>query len=167
MRTSRGMSRDKRIRLLAERDGSGCFYCKKALLDSDITFDHYIPRSAGGSWELSNLRLACQPCNNRKGDSVPDENGVFIRKPREMTRRETWQLRKSKRELRNSICHNCDNGRKVQAGDQCRECGFPPGPDYRPHYLKRRTWECDHLEHWCIACALYTDDERLAGVLTR
>jgi hypothetical protein len=45
-------SRRERIRLLTKRDGAGCYYCKVELMEDQITFDHYIPQAAGGTWDI-------------------------------------------------------------------------------------------------------------------
>ncbi|WP_442942665.1 HNH endonuclease [Nostoc sp.] len=60
-----------RKKLLIERYGYCCFWCSCDLTPLTITIDHYIPLSKGGSNELKNLRLACLPCNQRRGDSLP------------------------------------------------------------------------------------------------
>jgi len=51
---------------LLEKWGRKCAYC-----DADnepLTIDHIHPRSKGGSNRVSNLTLACFPCNQRKGN---------------------------------------------------------------------------------------------------
>ena len=49
-----------------------------------LTFDHVIPRSAGGRTEWSNIVTACRPCNGRKRDRTPDESGMFpLAEPRQ------------------------------------------------------------------------------------
>jgi hypothetical protein len=54
--------------------GWTCSYCSAALAEAPdgktlkATLDHVVPRSTGGSHDLSNLVLACGPCNSRKGD---------------------------------------------------------------------------------------------------
>lgn len=64
---------------LAERDGMTYHYCGVKLLPFDVKsfptnneiqfaqVDHVIPRSLGGTDDLSNLVLCCPPCNVRKG----------------------------------------------------------------------------------------------------
>lgn len=70
----------KRVRrhLRIRTDGLRCFYCQCTLTrapdtDRSVTLDHLVPRSKGGKDRLSNLVLACGPCNRRKGDSTAAE----------------------------------------------------------------------------------------------
>ena len=58
----------KRVQLVC-RDGSFCCYCGCFLLPSERTIEHYVPKSKGGSNSLSNLKLACKPCNQARGNS--------------------------------------------------------------------------------------------------
>jgi len=62
---------------IAERDGWWCWLCGEAIEPDAIgpwqaTIDHLVPRSRGGSNELSNLRLAHRRCNNRRGSHLPE-----------------------------------------------------------------------------------------------
>ena len=52
--------------------GGDCFYCKKSTAKGDATIDHVEPASLGGKGNLSNLVVACKPCNAKKGHSVID-----------------------------------------------------------------------------------------------
>ena len=45
-----------------------CAYCNKT--DIPLTRDHVIPRAKGGSNRVSNLTLACLPCNQAKGSQT-------------------------------------------------------------------------------------------------
>jgi len=69
-------------RNIFERDENTCQYCKKKCDRSDLTLDHVIPRSRGGTSTWQNIVLACVKCNMRKGDKLPNEiNMKLLRKP--------------------------------------------------------------------------------------
>ena len=55
------------------RDHNTCQYCGRTAASQDLTLDHVLPRSRGGSSGWENLVACCRPCNNRKGDRTPDE----------------------------------------------------------------------------------------------
>lgn len=46
-----------------ERDGFKCVYCGSG---NDLTLDHVVPRSKGGSHFPENLACACRSCNSSK-----------------------------------------------------------------------------------------------------
>lgn len=50
---------------LLEKWHRTCVYCGKK--DVPLQVEHIQPKAAGGSNRVSNLTLACQPCNQRKG----------------------------------------------------------------------------------------------------
>lgn len=62
------------------RDHHTCQYCGRRGGAGDLTLDHVLPRSRGGGGSWENLVAACRPCNNRKGDRLPEEAGMKLRK---------------------------------------------------------------------------------------
>jgi 5-methylcytosine-specific restriction endonuclease McrA len=58
---------------LSERDGLWCYLCGEAGTLEELSVDHVIPSSRGGSNLLENLALACFRCNAAKGDMLVEE----------------------------------------------------------------------------------------------
>jgi 5-methylcytosine-specific restriction endonuclease McrA len=67
---------------LLQKWGRQCAYC--GAKDTPLQIEHIHPRSKGGSDRVSNLALACQPCNQRK-DNLPA--AVFLAKKPEVLKR--------------------------------------------------------------------------------
>jgi 5-methylcytosine-specific restriction endonuclease McrA len=61
-----------RVRII-ERDAGMCYMCRRKLPFEEITLGHVIPRSRGGKTIESNLKVACEPCNIRKGNRLVSE----------------------------------------------------------------------------------------------
>lgn len=53
-----------------QRDNHCCVYCGAG---DNLSLDHVIPRSRGGSDDPENLVTACRPCNSSKRDRAPSE----------------------------------------------------------------------------------------------
>lgn len=69
-------------RNIFERDENTCQYCHKKYDRSELTLDHVIPRSRGGTSNWTNIVLACVKCNMRKGDKLLTEIHMkLLRKP--------------------------------------------------------------------------------------
>ena len=60
------------------RDGHVCQYCDKPT--KELTLDHILPRSRGGSHEWGNVVSACIRCNHRKAGLTPAEAKMRLRK---------------------------------------------------------------------------------------
>ena len=72
VRKRRNNSGKQRLRILM-RDKMRCQYCGTRGNAFELTLDHIIPRSRGGSSSPENLCAACKSCNQRKGDRTPEE----------------------------------------------------------------------------------------------
>ena len=57
------------------RDRWCCQYCGGRFPSEELTFDHVIPRAAGGKTEWTNILMACVACNARKKDTLPNYSG--------------------------------------------------------------------------------------------
>jgi 5-methylcytosine-specific restriction endonuclease McrA len=69
------------------RDRNTCQYCGIILTSSELTLDHVIPRSRGGSSSWENLVACCHTCNRRKGNQLLHElkEMTLAREPRPFT----------------------------------------------------------------------------------
>jgi 5-methylcytosine-specific restriction endonuclease McrA len=68
-------------RNLFKRDHSSCQYCGARPGSAELTIDHVIPRSLGGTSTWENCVLACVACNARKANRTPDQAKMRLRKP--------------------------------------------------------------------------------------
>lgn len=57
------------------RDRFCCQYCGQRFEAHDLTYDHLVPRSAGGRTTWDNIVTACIPCNAKKRDTLPNFSG--------------------------------------------------------------------------------------------
>lgn len=55
------------------RDGNQCQYCGQQFPMSELSLDHVVPRSRGGTTSWENIVCACVACNVRKGGRTPQE----------------------------------------------------------------------------------------------
>lgn len=65
------------------RDHYTCQYCGATPPAKNLTVDHVLPRSRGGTTSWENVAAACEKCNGRKGSRTPVEaNMKLLTKPR-------------------------------------------------------------------------------------
>lgn len=57
------------------RDRYRCQYCGERFESKDLTYDHVIPRDAGGKTVWENVLTACLRCNNAKRNTLPNYSG--------------------------------------------------------------------------------------------
>lgn len=159
------MTRRERIETLRTRDGIFCFHpeCGKpfknltadiditeANLDlfDDITFDHWHPRSQGGTWDIANLRMMHKRCNAVKGDTVPNSDGTLPARDKLNAAQ-----RRATRGERPEVCNACNAGRNLGPDEVCIVCDSPAMPLTYPQWAKLHANECPHESvWWCWAC---------------
>ena len=78
VRVPRSVKRRISRRALFARDGWRCVYCGDSA--GRLTLDHVVPRSRGGDSVWENVVTACAPCNLRKGDRLPEEVSMALRR---------------------------------------------------------------------------------------
>src|SRR5215213_1311344 len=80
-RRDRQAIRFSRVNIYA-RDAFTCQYCGQQQPTEDLTFDHVLPRSAGGKTTWENIVTCCVPCNHAKSNRTPDQAGMhLLRRP--------------------------------------------------------------------------------------
>ena len=84
VRVPRTLQRKISRRALFARDGWRCMYC--GTTTGRLTLDHVVPRSRGGDSVWENVVTSCAPCNMRKGNRLPHEIEMPLRKPPRRTR---------------------------------------------------------------------------------
>jgi 5-methylcytosine-specific restriction endonuclease McrA len=67
-------------RNLFKRDRHACQYCGAQPGSEELTIDHVLPRSRGGTSTWENCVLACLECNMRKANRTPAEARMPLRK---------------------------------------------------------------------------------------
>lgn len=66
---------------IIEMYGRKCFSCNKILSDDEITIDHIVARSRGGTGNQFNLQVLCEKCNNSKGDKAAVDKKAILHFP--------------------------------------------------------------------------------------
>lgn len=136
---------------LITRDGLVCHHpnCKKPKVFKgydDISIDHWIPKSKGGSDHSDNLKIMHVKCNNDKGDRMVLPDGTLEPKPIREPRKQKVERKKP--------CERCWEGRKLGEHDVCDVCGMTAMPQPYPRYKQKTPGECDHNEFHCWGCLL-------------
>lgn len=64
----------RNVKLKMLKKSNCCHWCKAVLTAEAATVDHKIPLSRGGLDNDNNRVLACEPCNQRRGNLMPEIN---------------------------------------------------------------------------------------------
>ncbi len=80
-RRDRQAIRFSRVNIYA-RDAFTCQYCGQRQVTEELTFDHVVPRSAGGTTTWENIVTCCVPCNRAKANRTPAQARMhLLRRP--------------------------------------------------------------------------------------
>ena len=60
------------------RDRYTCQYCGARKAIAKLTYDHVVPRSAGGKTTWTNIVTACETCNRKKANRTPEQAGMRL-----------------------------------------------------------------------------------------
>lgn len=147
-----------RIQVITDRDGPLCFHPRcdinggKFNSEDEITFDHWIPRSLGGTWDIDNLRIMHKRCNAIKSDDMPNPDGTLPDKKRELN---AFERRVQRAGMRPEVCNTCMSGRALGPEEECEVCGSGPMPRTFPQWARMKSNECEHRGiFWCWACSI-------------
>lgn len=91
---------------LLEKWGRECAYCSKQ--NTPLQIEHIHPKSKGGSDRVSNLCLACEKCNQKKGNKPIEE---FLKKKPDLLRK---ILAKAKQPLTDAAAVNTTRNKIVK-----------------------------------------------------
>jgi 5-methylcytosine-specific restriction endonuclease McrA len=67
-------------RNIFKRDHMTCQYCGARPGSEELTIDHVVPRSLGGTSTWDNCVLACVSCNARKANRTPEQSHMKLRR---------------------------------------------------------------------------------------
>jgi len=151
MKTETKLLRDEIVKILRKKYGWSCFHpsCLIEFNETDeVTIDHWIPLSRGGTWDIKNLRLMHKRCNALKSDTMPNADGSLPSRVRDD---------KSRTAVKAEICDTCMSGRLLLPEEECPDCGSGPQPATAPKTLQRKPKECDHDKYHCWVCFLDPD----------
>lgn len=134
---------------LLEKWNRTCAYCGAQNIPLQV--EHIIPRANGGSNRVSNLTLACQPCNQKKG-SHPIE--VFLKNKPELLKRIKAQ---AKVPLKDAAAVNASRWALVNRLKQ----GFPVNVGTGGRTKFNRTRQGFHKDHWIDAACVHESGEQV------
>jgi hypothetical protein len=68
-----GIPRRERMRMILDRDGHHCVWCRRPLTADDrlASLEHVVPRLKGGPAWIENEVAACRSCNRKRGHRSP------------------------------------------------------------------------------------------------
>lgn len=129
---------------LLEKFGRKCAYCGATNMPLEI--EHIIPKSRGGSNRASNLTLACNACNQCKGNKTAEEFGYPAIQG------------KAKQPLKDVAAVNTTRWTLYR---RLRQCGLPleVGTGARTKY--NRTKQNYPKEHWIDAACVGVSGEKV------
>lgn len=128
---------------LLEKWGRKCAYCGKENVPLQI--EHVLARSRGGTDRVSNLCLACEPCNNRKGNRPIEE---FLKSKPEVLARIVAQARAPLKDATAVNATRWELFRRLQA------MGLPVEPGSGGRTKFNRTRQVLPKAHWIDAACV-------------
>jgi len=135
---------------LLHKWGHQCAYC--GVKDVPLEVEHIHPRSKGGSDRVSNLTIACVPCNQKKGAEPIQE---FLAKRPELLKR---ILAQAEAPLRDAAAVNSTRWKLYET---LKAFGFPVEVGTGGHTKFNRTQQGFSKDHWIDAACVGESGEKL------
>lgn len=160
------LPRSEIIDLVTERDGFGCYLCPEPFSERqgmELTLDHVLPLSRGGTWDVDNIKLAHRRCNQEKADRVFLEDGTLEPRQARLGYRER---RANKEQILQDFCELCANGRLLMPDESCPDCRR--GAVEFSWSMKRAPKDCSHSGYewcWMDACGIIERTPAIVYVL--
>jgi 5-methylcytosine-specific restriction endonuclease McrA len=131
---------------LLQKWGRKCVYCGKSNVPLQI--EHLIPRARGGTDRVSNLTLACEPCNIKKGTKAL---AIFLKKKPELLAKLQAQ---AKAPLKDATAVNATRWALLE---RLKELGLPvecgSGGLTKFNRTKRGLPKAHWLDAACVGCS--------------
>ena len=128
---------------LLEKWGRKCAYCGKEGIPLEV--EHVIPKSCGGSDRVSNLTIACEKCNQKKGNR---DIGDFMKQKLDVLRK---ILSNAKAPLRDTAAVNAT---RYAIGETLKSFGLPISFWSGARTKYNRTRQGYPKEHWTDAACV-------------
>lgn len=135
---------------LLEKWGRQCAYCQKR--DIPLEIEHIVPKSKGGSDRVSNLAIACRPCNERKGNKSVKE---FLKKKTEVLRN---IMAKAKTPLKDVAAVNAT---RYAIGNVLKSLGLPVSFWSGGRTKHNRVKQGHKKDHWIDAVCVGKTGEKV------
>jgi hypothetical protein len=155
------------IQLVTERDGYGCYLCPEPFSEEragmELTLDHVLPLSRGGTWDVENIKLAHRRCNQEKADRVFLDDGTLEPRSARLGYRER---KANKEQILLEFCDLCANGRLLMPDEFCGTCRRT-AVEF-PRTMKRAPKDCSHSGYewcWMDACGIIERTPAIVYVL--
>ncbi len=138
---------------LLEKWQRTCSYCGKK--DQPLEIDHIHPKSRGGTDSVTNLTLACSPCNRRKGNQPAKD---FLKESVKGEAKLKTLLAQAKAPLKDAAAVNAT---RYAIGNSLKNLGLPVSFWSGGRTKKNRTSQGYAKDHWIDAACVGETGEQV------
>lgn len=127
---------------LLEKWGRECAYCGKK--DVPLQVEHIVPKARGGSDRVSNLTLACECCNHKKGSKPVEE---FLKKKPEVLKKIKAA---AKQPLKDAAAVNSTRKKIVEVSSDLRTTTTATGAQTKYNRCRLGLPKDHHIDAACV-----------------